>query len=225
MRRCHRFLAAATLTAILAPVTASAWSGGTFESKGGVCASRLRGDLTESGIKRGFVGGMGIHWSLSSWFALQTEVLYAAKGNTYAPITDPVFDGVPYSGTYNTYLHLAYVEVPLLLRTRLASGPIRPALIGGPVVGFKASEQFELRGPSSEDLKWNNNAGTSVELAVSGGLGLEIGPPANCFTLEARYSTSIMDMQQARYPGDFRSEDFRVMAGWKTTIRTAFDGD
>ncbi len=225
MRRRFPVLFVMALAVLPLPRPASAWAPVTLESKGGVCAARLRGDLTESGVKRGFVGGIGAHWNLNSRLALQTEVLYAAKGNTYAPITDPVFAGTPYTGTFNTYLHLAYVEVPLLLRARLAGGPVRPALMAGPVVGIKASEAFELRGPSSDDLSWNNNAGTLFEMAVTGGFGLELGPPSGCVTLEARVSTSVMDMQQARYPGDFRSEDLRVMVGWKSRLRSFFDRD
>jgi len=191
-----------------------------IETKGGWTEARLTGDLTESNWRNGFTGGLAFEWRLNPTVSLQSEILYASMGNVYDDFQDATIG----PDTYHWELTLDYLEVPALVRMGRSFGALRPAVMVGPVVGFKVRERFALKGPGI-DIAGNNLAGRITDMSAAGGLGLEIGPEDGCLSLEARYQRSLLDVQKSSYPGSFRNSSLRLTAGWKMRWPSVFRPD
>ena len=139
VRRVRTLLAATvTLSAPLgAQPTAAARPAPRFGVLAGASIATLAGDPVEEWDSRtGFVAGGTLTLPLTSVVSFQPEVLFAQKG---ARISE---------GGFTATFKLDYVEVPLLLRVDVPTtgGMLRPHLLAGPALAFRASCDVEASG-------------------------------------------------------------------------------
>lgn len=93
-----------------------------------------------------------------------------------------VSSGINYSsysylfGEYVGQLRLDYLEVPLLIKAGTSVGPVRPFIIGGPILGFRIMAEARAQGSSTTgiqpviDAKYATNP---MAVGLAGGAGLE----------------------------------------------------
>lgn len=186
----------------------TAQAGIQFGIRGGGNAAKLTGadiqDL-EGTIKNkvGLVAGIFLAINIGKIVTIQPEVLYTMKGSQ---INDPL-------GEYTGKLYGDYVEIPLLLKIRIPTPGIQPAIFAGPSVGFKLREKFQLNGediPLEESLLENNDYGAIV------GAGLDFG---RHFMIDVRYSLGLKKVLTAIEEGIQPDVKNGV---WSATIGIAF---
>lgn len=156
---------------------------------GGVSIANFSGDDVGDADSRSapFFGGTLVVQPTGS-LGFETGFLYMPKGSS----TD--FEGG--TGT----LKIDYVEVPLLLRLgiNLAASPIKPVVLLGGYVGFKAACEVEGEGDgvSAEiDCDEFDFDVKSTDFGVTGGLGVDIPIGARAIlTPTARYSRGLTDV-------------------------------
>ncbi|MDW3229987.1 MAG: porin family protein, partial [Acidobacteriota bacterium] len=106
-----------------------------------------------------------------------------------------------------------YLEIPLLLKIRIPTPGIQPAIFAGPSVGFKLREKLTFDGqdvPLEESLLENNDYGAIF------GAGLDLG---RHFMIDVRYSLGLKKVLTA-IEGE---EPVDVKNGvWSATIGIAF---
>jgi hypothetical protein len=170
--------------------------------------------------KSGLTGGVGIGVPMTSWLAVQPELWYVMKGTSYGTVTDPDIGGTTYYGTYELLFAVDYLELPVLVRTEINSGPVRPVLLFGPVVAWKVLEKFHMNGVGDEELAASNHAGRALDLAATAGFALELGPGPSSVVLEGRYTRSINNIQKPQFEGVFKNTDLRFTVGWRTNWPT-----
>src|SRR5512143_1888562 len=83
----------------------------------------------------GFCGGLFLELNLGRILTLQPEVLYTMKG-AEATVVEGTLTGTG-------KLRFDYLEIPLLLKLRIPTGPIHPFVFAGPAVGFDLSAKFK----------------------------------------------------------------------------------
>ncbi|MDI6845384.1 MAG: porin family protein [Candidatus Saccharicenans sp.] len=202
------------LTAILSVVLlllafqTSALAGVQLGIRGGASAAKLTGadvqDL-EGTIKNklGFTAGIFLAINIGKIITIQPEVLYTMKGSQ---IEDPL-------GEYTGKLYGDYVEIPLLLKIRIPTPGIQPAVFAGPSVGFKLKEKLQINGqdiPLEERLLENNDYGAIF------GAGLDFG---RHFMIDIRYSLGLKKVLTAIEEGTQPDVKNGV---WSATIGIAF---
>ncbi|MGB4705226.1 MAG: porin family protein [Candidatus Saccharicenans sp.] len=175
---------------------------------GGASAAKLTGadvqDL-EGTIKNklGFTAGIFLAINIGKIITIQPEVLYTMKGSQ---IEDPL-------GEYTGKLYGDYVEIPLLLKIRIPTPGIQPAIFAGPSVGFKLKEKLQINGedvPLEERLLENNDYGAIF------GAGLDFG---RHFMIDVRYSLGLKKVLTAIEEGTQPDVKNGV---WSATIGIAF---
>jgi hypothetical protein len=186
VRRLHRVLPLA-LVALAIAVPSLAQDGG-FGVKGGV--NLADEDLSGSGapstsMRVAAVAGGFVTLPLGSWLALQAEGLYTMKGAK-----------VSVSGIDST-LQIDYLEVPLLARVRLGSGPRHYYVAGGVAPAFRmrarAATTFST---STEELDVSDQV-ERFDLGVAAGGGMQSGP----LVIDARYTLGLRDIDTDKTDG------------------------
>ncbi|MCX8159429.1 MAG: PorT family protein [Candidatus Saccharicenans sp.] len=185
-----------------------AQAGIQFGIRGGGNAAKLTGadvqDL-EGTIKNkvGLVAGIFLAINIGKIVTIQPEVLYTMKGSQ---INDPL-------GEYTGKLYGDYVEIPLLLKIRIPTPGIQPAIFAGPSVGFKLKEKLQIDGqdvPLEESLLENNDYGAIF------GAGLDFG---RHFMIDVRYSLGLKKVLTAIDEGIQPDVKNGV---WSATVGIAF---
>ncbi len=222
MARSRLALAAALVTLFLGAANAHAERQLYVETRGGANQAKLAGDVATDS-KYGFVIGMAVHVPFSSSFSLQTELNYAAKGASFGEITNPIYDGVPYSGTFDQLYALDYLELPVLARFSLGHGHVRPVLVAGPYLGWKVLEKARLHGSDNNSYAGKPNDFAPLEAGATAGVGLEFGPPERCATLEARYTRGLTDALRGVYRQSANTDEMRVVLGWRIAYPPVLD--
>jgi hypothetical protein len=144
-------------------------AGGNMARPTGIDA---RDPMTTLKSKVGFTAGLFLALNFGKVVTIQGEALYTTKGATYVALDD----------SFTDKLYADYIEVPLLLKLRLPTPVVQPFVFGGPTVGFKLKEKFQLNGediPLGQALLKNNDYG------VLFGAGLNLG---RNFMADVRYS-------------------------------------
>ncbi len=176
--------------------------------RGGGNAAKLTGadvqDL-EGTIKNkvGLVAGIFLAINIGKIITIQPEFLYTMKGSQ---INDPL-------GEYTGKLYGDYLEIPLLLKIRIPTPGIQPAIFAGPSVGFKLKEKLQLNGqdvPLEETLLENNDYGAIF------GAGLDFG---RHFMIDVRYSLGLKKVLTAIEEGTQPDVKNGV---WSATVGIAF---
>jgi hypothetical protein len=184
-------LAVAALTVGMGAATASGQErGAAFGLKAGVTLASFRGDAAAlsdgsreffPGNRVGFVGGAFVALPMGPRVLLQPEVVYTQKGAQYS--------GEPGRETWQA----EYLEIPLLLKLLLGSGPARPALFAGPAAGFKIDAKVVGRSPGGEEDENSaiGDAVRSVDWGLVFGAGVDIAAGDGTLTLEGRYARGL----------------------------------
>lgn len=158
--------------------------------RAGYTRGQLRAEEGDSGFDvekfalAGMAFGLTANIPVTSFFALQPEILYFQKGGAY-DVGVPV--GIPgISVNVHDTRSLAYIEVPLMLKFMIPlRGPFRPTFLVGPSLGFnlsgklKGKIEIDVPGLSfsfneTKDLKKELND-VEFSFVVGGGFDLDLG--------------------------------------------------
>lgn len=177
-------LVSAFLFLLIFPVNSEA--GIQFGIRGGGNASKLTGaDIQnlEGTIKYkvGLVGGIFFAINIGKIITIEPEFLYTMKGSE-EQVT---------AGDYTKKLYGDYLEIPVLLKLRIPTPGIQPAIFAGPSVGFKLKEKLQINGqdvPLQEKILENNDYGAIF------GAGLDFG---RHFMIDIRYSLGLKKVLSA----------------------------
>lgn len=115
-----------------------------------------------------FTGGLSAEFGMGGGLYFQPEALYISKGSSFS------------SGTTTLDLNINYLEVPLLLKTKLdvGEGSTKIGFMAGPSVGFKLSSGASINGSSATT---SADGIKSTEISLGVGAGIE-GDLADHFT-------------------------------------------
>ncbi len=195
-----------------APPPAARDSAFSWGLKGGVNFANvlLAPDLppgSSKSARTGFIGGAFAEARLSDTWSVQLEAFYTQKG----------FEVTSASGQA-TY-RLDYLELPLTAKATFGSGPLRPYLFAGPVVGFRLSASVET-GSSSSDFQ---DATRSTDLGLDLGAGLLYRlNPRTALLLEGRYSVGLVNIfNTGPAGGTVNTRDLKILAGVTFALGTS----
>lgn len=203
--------AAIGLVAMTAPAGAA-----VFGFKGGLSVATLRGSLPTDGLvenssKLGFGVGGWLAIPLGPNLSLQPELNYVQKGTSLGTVelTDP---GGTVIGSVDVLEAVGYLELPMLLRLSFpAGGPVSPYLVGGPVVGFRLSQQLRVSGTINASTGTDVFRSTDLGAALGGGFELGRGPFRGTF--ETRYTLGLTAATEDFYSSDTRNGALLVITG------------
>lgn len=179
--------------------------------KGGVNLAKFGGKDASSFINpsnlTGYTVGGFLNFGTGSILSFQPELLYTLKGTSYQ------------IAGMSADLKLGYVDVPLLavLRTPLQGAmPIRPYLLAGPVLSFRAdcsgkvsNDNGAVSGKCGDDTTVKT---TDVGLTFGGGLGLPMG--AGSLLLDARYGMGLSKVFDADDSADVKNRALSFTLGY-----------
>lgn len=160
-------------------------------SRFGVKAGYSHASLTTSSKKNvwnndhdarsGFYGGVFGEFSLTpeKRFAIQVEALYSQQGDSYK------YDITP-NNTITTEAKIDYINVPILAKGYVCNWL---AFYGGPTIGFKVSEKYEVKSSDSNYIVGTEDDKVQgIDVALTGGVTIDI---SNRFFIEGRYNHGI----------------------------------
>ena len=188
-----RTLMAALLLAAACPAAVFAAS---FEKglRVGANYANFRGefaDLADTKAMIGFAGGAFVALEVSPNLAVQTEVLFTRKG---AKMTSEATDeaGNPL-GSFDTFIRVDYLEVPVLLRgTLLATPAVQPMIYAGPTFGFPLQGKLVTDYAGVPDVKLEDLE--SVDFGAAFGLGIGARLAGHRLFADLRYTTGFGDI-------------------------------
>lgn len=181
-------IATALLAATLGATTAAAASALHWGPRVGLNASAFTGEfgeLIETDLRWFPNLGVALQVDLAQNVAFRGEVAYAVKGGGGES------EGVDAGGnvisrTKDTW-RFSYVEIPLMVRTRMPLGVrATPWLELGPAFSFAVAGEFDSDGSGlpASDLKGDMN---TFDMGFGGGFGIEMPAGAGRASLEVRY--------------------------------------
>jgi hypothetical protein len=208
----RRIAAVSLALALLVPVAAGAMS---IEKgvKAGVNLSNFHGafaDLADTKSKAGFVGGAFVALDFAPDLAIQVETLYSMKGaKLVSERTDE--EGNPL-GTFDTFVNLTYLEVPVLLRgTLLRGSPVQPMYYLGPTVGFNLGGRMESEVPGFRSQDLTDLKAVDLGLALGVGAGFKLHRQK--ILTEVRYTTGFSDIYDIQDNFESINHAFSLTAG------------
>lgn len=209
---CRRIVTAFFALALLAPVAAGAVS---LEKgvKAGVNLSSFHGafaDIADPKLKTGFVGGPFVALGFAPDLAIQVEALFSMKGARFSSERTDAEGNL--LGRFDTFVHLSYLEVPVLLRgTLLRHAPVQPMYYLGPAIGFSLGGRMEsdASGLPSQDLK--DLKAVDIGLALGAGAGFKLG--GQKILTELRYTTGFSDIYDITGNAESINHVFSLTAG------------
>lgn len=141
--------------------------------------------------RTGFMAGVSGTASIGKRLSFGPEVTYVQKG----------VKAQDNSHTVNEDIKVSYLEVPLLLRANLATGSIRPYLIGGPAFAIKAGCKLRLYGAGTDTTRDCKDVNADVEssdfgVMVGGGIGF------GRFALSVRYDMGMKNINKKSVGND-----------------------
>lgn len=205
MKRATVFAILAIL--VLGTATVQAQMPVSFGLRGGMSMSNLSLDpeFVELDSRTSLAGGGFLVLDLPGILDIQVEALYMPKGATAdVQITD---ESGEVTGTGELTYKLDYLEVPLLARVGLGTGPIH--LLAGPALGFKVTSKATLDGFPDEELDWIK----STDLGLVVGLGAALPSSFGSVVIDARYNLGLNNLNDSDEGADFKNRTFLVSAG------------
>ena len=173
----------------------------SFGAKGGVAFSTLSFDPSSEisyDLRTGLVVGGFVAFPLGSRITIQPEGLFVQKG---AKVKD---FGV------SATIELDYVEVPVLVKYRIAGGPARSFhVFGGPSLAFKVSASSSASfGGSTIDTS-NDEEIESLDYGVVAGAGMDAGR----FTIDGRFTFGFANVNKDEDEPKARTRSLAILAG------------
>jgi hypothetical protein len=165
---------------------------------------------SEMGMRLGFDVGAGFAYMGPGIWGVAGEVRYVNRGATYQ-IDELSGSGLRLDAT----LKLDYVEIPVLLQVApKTSGSVQPVFVAGPVLGIRASSNFELEieGESAEqDISEGMN---STYFAGLLGAGMRIRTTEKSAVLvQARFQLGLSNLVDDE-GFSIKPQDFSILAGY-----------
>ena len=172
----------AVVTMLILPQMAAA--GVKFGIKGGANVANVNGNFADNvsnwKSRIGFCAGIFLELNLGRILTIQPEVLYTMKG------ADATLEEGVLTGTGK--LRFDYIEIPILLKVRIPTGPVHPFVFAGPAIGFDLKATFEDITGDSSDVNTANKVDYS---AVFGG-GLQLG---GAIHIDVRYTLGLRKLE------------------------------
>jgi hypothetical protein len=207
----RRSIVIASVVASLMPCAAGAM-GIEKGVKAGVNLASFRGefaDLADAKIRTGFVGGAFVAFGFAPDLAVQVEALFSQKGAKFESVGMDE-EGNPTGQTYDTFVKVNYLEVPVLLRgTLLRGAPVQPMYLIGPTAGISLGGTVESDGLPDADL----DELKSVDLGLVLGAGAAFRLGGRKVTAEFRYTTGFGDIYDLSGNAESVNSVFSLMAG------------
>lgn len=136
------------------------------------------------GTRTGASGGAFVTLAVSDLIAMQVEVLASQKGWDHSP---------------DIYLHLTYIELPLLLIVRASRSPLRPFIAGGVSPAVEVSCSLGLppppapgSQPAQADCAQRRTEKLDLGMTLGGGVEWDSGRVR--LALEGRYVHGVVDL-------------------------------
>ncbi len=159
--------------------------------KGGMNISNLYvNDVDDESARIGYHVGLFAKMPITSFFAIQPELLYSAKGAS----AEGGFLGSEYD------FNLNYVDLPILAVVNL--GP-NVNIHGGPYIAYLIGGSFDTDssvGGTSSDINIDNF--NRFDYGVAVGIGFEFG----AVSLGARYNLGLNGVGNSGVPGEFMQD-------------------
>ena len=165
--------------------------------RAGVNASAFSGelaDLVRPDVRYFPNLGLALQMDMARNVSFRTEVAYSVKGGgTESQGTDP--SGNPTYTSKETW-RFDYLEVPLLLRTRLpVGGRAAPYLEVGPSIAIALRGEFHSEGSGLPKLDLRDRM-QNVDVGFGGGFGIELPAGPAHAALEVRYTRGLDDLMK-----------------------------
>jgi len=159
----------------------------------------------ETKLRTGFVGGLGILYSISPRVTFGTGAYYSSQGVIFSE-----------AGSPEITFKLDYVQVPLTLAVGFPTGgPVTPRVFAGPMVGFKASCKVSASG---ETLNCDDPniavaiKSTDFSLLFGAGIGIAAGPGQ--ITLNGWYDLGLTKIDDSSDQADGKNSFFGFGLGY-----------
>ena len=157
--------------------------------------------------RTGFLGGAFAEARLSDTFSVQLEAFYTQKGFEIASAAG--------KATYR----LDYLELPLTAKATFGSGPLRPYLFAGPVVGFRLSAGVETASGSGDFQ--DSTRTTDLGLDLGAGVLYRVNP-GTALVLEGRYSVGLVNVfNTGPAGGTVNTRDLKILVGVSFALGTS----
>jgi hypothetical protein len=184
-----------TLLLALVAAPASADFPGRYGVRAGVNLSAFTGsfaDLVEPENRVAANVALVYEYDFVPQLSLHTGVGYSGKGGvSHSEGTDPA--GNP-TGTSKDTWSFEYLEVPLLLRTRMAGfGASHVFAELGPTLDFRLSGKFGTDFPGAPDISLTTRM-NAFDLGFGAGFGLEFPAGPGRLGIETRYTRGLNDL-------------------------------
>jgi len=163
------------------------------------------GDAQRVESRQGALTGLYLQTPLAGPLFLRSEILFALKGGR----TEAAVEG---GGTAELDIGLAYIELPVLIRTGVTRGRFRPMIFGGPAPSLQIGCDLQVVVPnapvraSCDETNVPPFRDFDVGMVVGG--GLEVRWPASALALEARYTAGLRSVLEGV---DVRNRAFGVV--------------
>jgi hypothetical protein len=204
--------AVSTLVLLAVPAAAMPWRWGARAGVNGANFGGQFGELANSSLLYGLNAGVVAEAGLSHALWLHGEVAYANKGATVKNQgTDPF--GNPHD--YKTEFRYDYIELPLLLRARYASGH-STTLFGelGPSFGFTIAGRVTSEFPGDvgdDDVKGDMKP---VDAGFALGAGIEFAAGPGHLGIEARYTRGFSDLYDLEGNAEAINQTWTLALAW-----------
>lgn len=208
MKRLVTMLTLMLVVVASAATTAEAQLPFSYGFKAGINSSNVVGDDADGFKSRtGIVGGLFVRFNIPGKFSVQTELLYSRKGAKRTELDES-------SIQFNRVLKVDYLEIPLLVRYKLAGrGPVSSNVFAGPAFAFaKSSEtvkEVEVSGWPLAGARNNYNE-TSSDVGLVLGGSIDVAVMSVGITIDIRYTAGLSSMWEdvtvANIPDPLREE-------------------
>jgi hypothetical protein len=149
---------------------------------------------------------------MSPAFSIQPEVLFMSKGAT-TDVGD-LNDGV-------LSVNLSYIELAVLGRYSLGSGPLRPTVFVGPTLGYNVGCEIELDDVGAVDCDQDEFDVATIKSTELGGVigaGIDYDMGGLVLVADARYGLGLTNIDDTGSDADVKNRAWTFMAGFSVPL-------
>lgn len=207
----NRVIAGGVAAILLAtPMMADAQTAIGF--RGGIRSASLQTGQSVTSITEPVYGAY-LGFGISDRLALQTEVIYGARGASGLGLGTDALDAN--AGAVD--LDMQYLEVPVLLRAGFPGDRFLASFFAGPYAGFLLSCEVTPDGGAAtacdEDTATQRFGPRTTDFGITAGAGIDIAIGESTVFVDARYSLGILSIQSGSDPFDARHSGMAVTGG------------